>query len=581
MIERVSSSPGPGERVGDRQRAESLRSASADHASVIQTKLAVGAAGDRYEREADAIADRVVAALRLPTVQFARVGQGRAQRMTGPTPPPKPCSVADRIQRMAHIGSGGGTVDDQTEQEIAAAKRGGRPLPTAIRSRLEPVFGGDFGAIRVHEGARAGALNKRIQAKAFTTGDHIFFRDGLPDMSTRSGQHLLAHELTHTFQQGAVGPRAQRATAIQRFLDPSQAATLSKKRAELARLLQTPKGKGRAQQNRKKKIAALRDEIGALESIDQATPDPSLAQEATIVPQPIPQPIDVVGGGSEETIVNSEPDDVVTGEAEEQVESTGDLTPEVDPLVTKREELLARLGEIEAIARDEKAIRVAITRALRSAMPRGFVESRGDVDAIVRALPPQSRFSSYRSRIEALQPNEVGGAEGAIRELVDGYSDGGIRTQCERYAVYLNNATEAHVTKLVAGANDDRGMAALAGYVRSALGKRLEVGPLRSYYRSTHDREERATYGMSFDLTNSPLAVHCHTAGSGNQITSVSLKDRNLEGGKPVLSTRALGSPLEDALRDAIRKCADNPLTVVSEIKSGHRRAVRWTRRGL
>ncbi len=69
----------------------------------------------------------------------------------------------------------------------------------------EPAFGTDFGAVRLHDGAAASDLNDRIQAKAFTTGNDISFRDGLPDTSTSDGQHLLAHELTHTIQQRGTG----------------------------------------------------------------------------------------------------------------------------------------------------------------------------------------------------------------------------------------------------------------------------------------------------------------------------------------------------------------------------------------
>ena len=73
---------------------------------------------------------------------------------------------------------------------------------------MEQAFGADFSGVRVHAGPRAADLNDRIQAKAFTTGNNIFFRDGLPDANTHDGQSLLAHELTHTIQQGGGVQRA-------------------------------------------------------------------------------------------------------------------------------------------------------------------------------------------------------------------------------------------------------------------------------------------------------------------------------------------------------------------------------------
>jgi len=160
--------------------------------SVLQAKLTVGPAGDRFEREADAVAARVVRAMRAPDP-------------TSTSDPEQVIPPAPRIQRAAHLGAGGGQVDEATEREVTSAVGRGAPMARAVRARLEPAFGTDFGAVRLHDGAAASDLNDRIQAEAFTTGNDIFFRDGLPDTSTSDGQHLLAHELTHTIQQRGTG----------------------------------------------------------------------------------------------------------------------------------------------------------------------------------------------------------------------------------------------------------------------------------------------------------------------------------------------------------------------------------------
>jgi Domain of unknown function (DUF4157) len=44
-------------------------------------------------------------------------------------------------------------------------------------------------------------MNQSIQAKAFTTGKDIFFRQGEYNPGNRGGQELIAHELTHVVQQ--------------------------------------------------------------------------------------------------------------------------------------------------------------------------------------------------------------------------------------------------------------------------------------------------------------------------------------------------------------------------------------------
>ena len=68
---------------------------------------------------------------------------------------------------------------------------------------MEQAFGADFGGVRVHTDSDSDALSQSLQARAFTTGKDIFFSSGEYDPSSSAGQHLLAHELTHTIQQGA------------------------------------------------------------------------------------------------------------------------------------------------------------------------------------------------------------------------------------------------------------------------------------------------------------------------------------------------------------------------------------------
>jgi len=174
---------------------------------IAQAKLAVGPADDPYETEADAVADRVVRSL------GGRTGSRAVDAEAAPS--------VRRIQRRATaIGAAGGTLDADTDRAIRSSRGGGRAMPDEARRQMEGAFGADFGRIRVHEGAQATELNNRIQAKAFTVGNDLFFRDGMPDTSSRDGQHLLAHELTHTIQQGGAARQAgaaQRSIAVGRI----------------------------------------------------------------------------------------------------------------------------------------------------------------------------------------------------------------------------------------------------------------------------------------------------------------------------------------------------------------------------
>ena len=77
----------------------------------------------------------------------------------------------------------------------------GRPLDGAARSFMEPRFGADFSAVRVHDDSGAAASARDVHALAYTVGQDIVFASGQYQPGTESGRHLLAHELAHTVQQ--------------------------------------------------------------------------------------------------------------------------------------------------------------------------------------------------------------------------------------------------------------------------------------------------------------------------------------------------------------------------------------------
>ena len=80
---------------------------------------------------------------------------------------------------------------------------GGSPLPAPVRGSMERRFGANFGGVRVHTGDAAARQSAAINAHAFTIGPNVYFgRDKFQPHSS-GGQELLAHELTHTIQQGA------------------------------------------------------------------------------------------------------------------------------------------------------------------------------------------------------------------------------------------------------------------------------------------------------------------------------------------------------------------------------------------
>lgn len=83
----------------------------------------------------------------------------------------------------------------------SVAHHHGQELPADVRARMENAFGADFRDVRIHTDAAAGALAQRINARAFTTGNDVFFNQGQFQPRTPSGLGLLGHELTHVVQQ--------------------------------------------------------------------------------------------------------------------------------------------------------------------------------------------------------------------------------------------------------------------------------------------------------------------------------------------------------------------------------------------
>jgi hypothetical protein len=78
----------------------------------------------------------------------------------------------------------------------------GQPLDTATRSFMEPRFGHDFSHVRIHTDTKAAQSAASVNSLAYTVGRDVVFGSGQYMPETAAGRSLLAHELTHTVQQG-------------------------------------------------------------------------------------------------------------------------------------------------------------------------------------------------------------------------------------------------------------------------------------------------------------------------------------------------------------------------------------------
>jgi hypothetical protein len=202
-----------------------------------RSRLVVGSSDDRAEAEADRVAEAVMATLRRPhevdgdpfSAKKTRIRRSSAvpvaergpERLPPEVMPDLASATTPEWERAVHrtvapetLGSEGGPVDVGTESRIRSSRGSGAPLPEPLRRSMEGSLGADLGGVRLHTGPSSDELNRSMQSRAFTVGGDIFFARDQYQPSSDAGRELLAHELTHTIQQGA----ASRSGFVQRAL---------------------------------------------------------------------------------------------------------------------------------------------------------------------------------------------------------------------------------------------------------------------------------------------------------------------------------------------------------------------------
>jgi len=189
-----------------------LQTLQAKRMSMIQAKLSIGEPNDKYEQEADATASKVVQQINSPThdksVQREAAMEEEEELQMKPISSIQRESMEEEeelqmkslVQRRENLGGGEASLD--LESSIQSARGGGQSLDPNLQNKMGEAMGADFSGVKVHTDSQSDQLNKSIQAKAFTTGQDVFFRQGAYNPSSNSGQELIAHELTHVVQQG-------------------------------------------------------------------------------------------------------------------------------------------------------------------------------------------------------------------------------------------------------------------------------------------------------------------------------------------------------------------------------------------
>ncbi|WP_051260814.1 eCIS core domain-containing protein [Algoriphagus marincola] len=200
----------------------------ARHTGIVQPALKVGKPGDRFEQEAESVANQVMMmpansqpAMMSPLSNGIQMQVEEEEEEIQMMPISSTISMVSRQEEEEEVqlstdeeeqvqlfGEGGGTVSSDVSGQIIQSKGSGQNLPSPIQAEMGQKIGADFSTVKIHTGPDAAQMSSQLGAKAFTHGNDIYFNEGKFQPGTSEGKHLLAHELTHTVQQGAAVRRS-------------------------------------------------------------------------------------------------------------------------------------------------------------------------------------------------------------------------------------------------------------------------------------------------------------------------------------------------------------------------------------
>ncbi len=186
----------------------------------IQAKLKIRKAGDKYEQEADKMADKVVKndSKMSESVSIQKLEEEAVQNKIEEEQVQKSTEEEESIQKMPEEetvqkiegegdehaqGKGIENVDEELENQISQSRGHGKPMAPDVQGSMEQNFGADFSGVQLHTDSNAAQMNQQLGSKAFANGSDIYFNGGQYQPNSKDGKHLLAHELTHVVQQGA------------------------------------------------------------------------------------------------------------------------------------------------------------------------------------------------------------------------------------------------------------------------------------------------------------------------------------------------------------------------------------------
>ncbi|NEO88456.1 MAG: DUF4157 domain-containing protein [Spirulina sp. SIO3F2] len=311
----------------------------------LQPKLTIGQPNDKYEQEVDCLgqsaernrtARQVVQQIHAPSHE---IQQPKFQIRHSLEAPLQPVQAADAAT--------GGTASADFEQQLNQARGGGQPLKPQVAQQMGSAMNADFSSVKVHTDSTSDQLNRSIQARAFTTGPDIFFKRGEYNPSTKGGQELIAHELTHTVQQGAAAQCQPDISA--KYAGNGQ--PLQPKRFE-APAISTQPGQNRAVRLK----AAVRRPLGRLPAVQLQEVLPTRFQgiqrdSLPAAPTPTTEPgsqrnragaVPDVAPPDSTTTDDSTPAEIADFSVEERVEATEDKLPGLNRVLSYLQDIFGR-----------------------------------------------------------------------------------------------------------------------------------------------------------------------------------------------------------------------------------------------
>ena len=178
----------------------------------LQRKLTISESGDRYEKEADEIAESVVNERRANGPFLGSLGHSASTLREGLTSNASAKPKVSQVEtvRRKSVARALATTAPPIAHDVLG--QSGQSLEPATREFMGQSLGYDFSRVRVHTDARAAASARVLGADAYTAGDKIVFDSGRYQPGSLEGRRLLAHELAHVVQQSPFGFSPERVT---------------------------------------------------------------------------------------------------------------------------------------------------------------------------------------------------------------------------------------------------------------------------------------------------------------------------------------------------------------------------------